>query len=140
MDSQGRVKATKGQWNFCATYTGQKPMTWDERKMNWNHHRISVHNSETGLRCYFDFWASEMQPEIRERREVYEAVTCFLSDALMGDDTFEEFCGACGYYDEDSRAAEKVWKACKQAAKKLERVAGGWEDALKLMELLEDYR
>ena len=138
MDSQGRVKATNGQWSFSAVYVGNKVAPWGNTH-NSNNHRVSVYNRDTGKRCYFDFWASEMQPEIRSRREVYEAVGCFVSDAWSGEQTFDEFCGEYGY-DDDSRQAERVWKACVGAHKKLLRVAGSMEAMEELRELLEDYR
>lgn len=44
-------------------------------------------------------------------------------DARCGEYSFDEFCNELGY-DSDSRAAEKVWKACKATAPKLHQFLG----------------
>jgi len=48
----------------------------------------------------------------------------FLTDAQLGSDTFENFCAELGY-DTDSRKAEKIWKACRLSAKKIENLRLG---------------
>lgn len=49
------------------------------------------------------------------------ALYCFLSDADAGRQTFEDFCGDFGY-DEDSRTAERIFKACQRFAVKQEKL------------------
>jgi hypothetical protein len=53
------------------------------------------------------------------------------SDAQMGQDTFEEFCGDLGY-DTDSRKAYETWQACRDMDLQLRRFAGSanFEDFL----------
>lgn len=48
---------------------------------------------------------------------------CIQSDSAAGSLSFEEFCSEFGY-DEDSRNAEKTWKACQEAHAKMEELLG----------------
>jgi hypothetical protein len=90
---------------------------------NYNNHRVSVYNARNGKRTSFKFWASIMNPELRTRYEVLNALYCFVSDAVSGLDSFEDFCSNFGY-DTDSREAEKTWKTCKRSTDKALRVLG----------------
>ena len=56
--------------------------------------------------------------------DVMEAFECFVNDAISGSDSFYNFCNDIGY-DEDSRRAEKIWKACKMSLTKLKRLFNG---------------
>lgn len=48
-----------------------------------------------------------------------EVLSCLADDASGSDDhSFADWCGEYGY-DEDSRTAERTWKACQHAAKRL---------------------
>lgn len=40
-----------------------------------------------------------------------DVLSCLISDAFAGEQTFADFCGDFGY-DEDSRKAERTWKQC----------------------------
>lgn len=51
----------------------------------------------------------------------FDAFNCFVSDALSGSETFEDFCDNFGY-DNDSRKAEKIYFACQDQLKKLRQV------------------
>jgi hypothetical protein len=55
--------------------------------------------------------------------ELADVLYCLLLDAGAMDETFESWCGNFGY-DSDSRAAEKVWKACRQNGKRLLNLIG----------------
>lgn len=48
---------------------------------------------------------------------------CLLSDVSAGEQSFEDFCSEFGY-DEDSRKAERTWKACGALAPKVRRLLG----------------
>lgn len=90
---------------------------------NYNNHRVSVYNTDTHKRTSFKFWASMMSPELRTRYDVLNALHCFVSDAVSGLDSFNDFCGNFGY-ETDSRTAYKTWKACQRSADKALRVLG----------------
>ncbi len=51
-------------------------------------------------------------------------IDCLRMDAQSGEDSFEDFCGNCGY-DTDSRTAEQTWRACQEAGRKLRGLLGG---------------
>ena len=86
---------------------------------NWNNHKVKVtHNKKS---FSFDFWGSIVNPEISNDQENVFAFYCALSDGLSAKDSFENFCSEFGY-DEDSRNAERIYKACEKSLKKIERV------------------
>lgn len=119
------MKAQFEDFRVTATYTGLKRAPWSfdgqHQHENWNHHRVTVYNSTTKKRVSFDFWASEACPELRGKYDVLNAFYCFVSDAISGDMGFDEFCREFGY-DEDSRRAEKIHKACQESMKKFKSI------------------
>ena len=117
-------KATFENFAIKATYTGSKPAQWGNGRENWNHHKVTVTNTGNKLKTSFDFWASVAKPNVETEYDILNAFYCFISDAISGDMSFSEFCSEFGY-DEDSRSAEKTWKACKRAADKLKRIYDG---------------
>lgn len=52
-----------------------------------------------------------------------DVLSCVVSDAHAGGQSFTEFCSDFGY-DEDSRKAHKVWRKCKDGALKAYRLLG----------------
>jgi hypothetical protein len=60
-----------------------------------------------------------------------------LMDASLGEDSFSDFCGNCGY-DTDSRKALAAYLECQGTAEKLRRVFTGAALAT-LRDLLQDY-
>ena len=126
-------KAKFQNYAITATYTGEKPAAWNSD--NYNHHTVTVRNTETGRKTSFDFWASIAHPVLESEYDIVNAFRCFVDDAISGGYTFEEFCQEFGY-DTDSRTAERTWKACQRATKKLERLGG---DPWELISSLDDY-
>ena len=114
--------------NFAITsnFDGNKKADWGEKVEieNWNHHTITVKNTETGKRTSFDFWGSLVNPEIETEKELLFAFYCFVSDGLVGKESFDEFCSEMGY-DEDSRRAEKIYKDCQKSYNKFARLFDG---------------
>lgn len=118
-------KVTWKNFEITAEYKGDKPAPWTVNgRQNWNYHRITIKNTENCLRIGFDFWASIARPHLETEYDLLNAFYCFVSEALSGLETFEGFCSEFGY-DTDSRTAERIWKACKSSAAKLERIAVG---------------
>lgn len=62
-------------------------------------------------------------PAHREDPSAADVLSCLVSDASSGEESFEDFCSSFGY-DEDSRKAEATWKACKRIAPKLKQFLG----------------
>jgi len=109
-------------FKLSAKYTGSKEAEWMPH--NWNHHKITIKNIESGKQTSFDFWASIANPEVRSREDLIGAFECFVGDAVAGMNDFNDFCSEFGY-DEDSRRAEKIYKACQKATAKLQRIYNG---------------
>jgi hypothetical protein len=102
-----------------AVYVGNEAASFMPN--NYNNHRISVYNADTHQRTSFKFWASIAHPELRSRYDALNALYCFVSDAVSGLDSFENFCGNFGY-DTDSRTAYKTWQTCQRSSVKALRV------------------
>lgn len=115
------MKATYKQFEIKTFFRGDKQWNCDSR--NYNNHIVTVKNTETGKATRFEFWGSIMRPKFESEYDVLNAFYCFVSDALSGLESFENFCREFGY-DTDSRKAEKVHKACKRAYSKFERISG----------------
>ena len=74
-------------------------------------YHISTHDTQNGKKALTD-------------EDHISAFYCFLGDAISGSQSFEEFCDELGY-DEDSRKAEKIWKACQEATQKADNLSIG---------------
>lgn len=90
-----------------------------------NKYDVSVTNAETGNKTSFDFYDSTHNynnavTEIKGE-DLLNAFQCFISDAIAGDYSFEDFCSEFGY-DTDSRSAEKVYKECIKSMNKAKNV------------------
>lgn len=114
------MKTTYKNFVISEKFTQNKVSPWD--KNNYNHHVVTVKNTDNGKKTCFDFWCSIVNPDFKNENDLLNAFYCFVSDAVSGLDSFYDFCRNFGY-DEDSRSAEKTWKACKKSLEKLERVS-----------------
>lgn len=121
------MKANYKEFEISTRNVGGKSASWDNRNMNY--HVVTVKNTNTGKLTRFDFWCSIAKPEFEKEYDVLNAFYCFVSDALSGLESFDNFCGEFGY-DTDSRKAEKIYKACKRAYAKFERVSGYSDDEM----------
>lgn len=115
------MTTTYKNFKISAEFDDLKVCNWDE--YNDRHNKVTIKNLENGKRTSFDFWGSIMNPSLETDYELLNAFYCFVSDAVSGLDSFCDFCRNFGY-DEDSRRAEKAWKACKKSLEKFERVSG----------------
>ena len=93
-----------------------------DSKLYCNKFEVSVLNTDTKEQIQFDFFGSHNdymkgKTELNEN-DLLNAFDCFLMDALSGSLSFEDFCGEFGY-DQDSRTAERIHKACEEANDKL---------------------
>lgn len=122
-------------WQVTAEYTGSKMADWGITK-NWNHHTVTVKNTQNGKWTCFDFWASIAHPRVTSRYDTLNAFRCFVEDAISGDMDYKEFCAEFGYDEYDTRA-KKTWKACQRSAEKLHRIYDG--DLYELANSMEEY-
>lgn len=98
---------------------------WGDSKPR-NKYFVYVTNTETGAKTRFTFWDSLRNTEsgvVLDGDELLTAFYYFVSDALSGSESFSDFCGEFGY-DEDSRSAERIYKACKRSYESFVRVSG----------------
>ena len=81
-----------------------------------------------GIAETFDYHISILDTEKGKKaladEDHIDAFYCFLGDAISGSQSFEVFCAELGY-DEDSRKAEKIWKACQEATQKADNLSIG---------------
>jgi hypothetical protein len=68
---------------------------------------------------------------------VEDVIFSLLTDWQGGRETFADFCASFGY-DEDSRKAHKLWKACKASGAKLAKIFSPAEIS-ELEEAFQDY-
>jgi hypothetical protein len=92
----------------------QKGFPGDNKDINYHgHFKINL-STESGDDL-FDYYGSSHdagnQKTVLTDGDLLDALECIISDALSGVYTFDEFCSEFGY-DEDSRRAEKIHKAC----------------------------
>jgi hypothetical protein len=114
-------KASFKNIRVSAVYVGNEAAPFNPD--NYHNHRVCVYNTVTHKRTSFKFWASIVSPELGSRYEVLNALYCFVSDAVSGLDSFEDFCRNFGY-DIDSRSAYQTWQACQRSSVKALRVLG----------------
>lgn len=114
-------KAAFKNIRVSARYVGNEAAPFNPD--NYHNHRVRVYNVDNRKRTSFKFWASVMNPELCSRYEVLNALYCFVSDAVSGLDSFEDFCRNFGY-DPDSRSAYKIWQICQRSSVKALRVFG----------------
>jgi hypothetical protein len=93
----------------------EAPEGWAAETLHW---RVKLAYQRRTLTV--DFYTGPLAGEPRRGEDV---VDCLLSDSQAGEQDFEEFCRELGY-DLDSRKAEKVWRACKAMAPKVQRLLG----------------
>jgi hypothetical protein len=115
-------KATFKQFEVKASFKGTKKAEWSSD--NFNNHMVTVTNTETGNKATFEFWASSAHPELNREYDILNAFYCFISDAVSGSYSFENFCNELGY-DTDSRATEKIYRKCKKSLEKLNKIYDG---------------
>ena len=105
------------------TYLGLKNPKWQNQ--NWLHDTYSLSIRLNGKSESFKFFNSKNSTDTHEKPSVCSILDCIFSDAkcTLSVDTFDEFCSDLGY-DNDSRHAEGIYKACKKTFSKLQNIFG----------------
>lgn len=111
-------KASFKNFEIKANYKGTKKAKWGD---NFNNHMITVTNTETGQKITFEFWASIANPELKTEYDILNAFYCFVSDAIAGSESFDNFCSEFGY-NTNSRTAKKIHRKCKKQLEKLKKI------------------
>ena len=110
-------------------FQGGKAAPWNNNSLptNYNHHVITVTNMDDDTSASFDFWASQMRPEIQSENDLLGALDCFLSDAISGEMDLNEFYREFYYGTDDIEEATKTHKACQKAFENALYVIGDTE-------------
>lgn len=134
------IKTTKGDFNvtakFVDTVYGFPFDETDSTKMYHDQYRIMV--NKDGKRAFF-YWyqsAHDTQKGVEFSDHKFALWTMF-DDGYSGADSFSEFCSSIGY-DEDSRRAEKIYKACQRLTEKCYRFVDSLDDIADLVNELND--
>jgi len=126
---------TKHGIKVSAKLTNKKLPSWDgyakDGPRKNNHFVVTLKNENR--RVSFDFFDSESNFRAgKTELDVYSILTCCSSGFHCSGD-FEDFCAEFGY-DNDSRKAEKLHKACLKQSSKLKKLFVG-QAAEDLMEI-----
>lgn len=107
-----------------------KGFPFDEKDINYHGH-FKIHLSTESGSDSFDFYGSAndavKQKFIMNNEDLKYVLKCIIDDGLAGFYSFEEFCNEFGY-DEDSRRAEKIYKACEDTCNQLSVIGIGEEE------------
>jgi hypothetical protein len=107
---------------LCQRVKCEATMTDDPMPEGWAGHGGSAWKVQLrykGRRLTVPFYTGSLAGE----PDAEGVIDCLLSDAQAGDQDFDEFCSDMGY-DNDSRKAEKTWKACQALAPKIRQLLG----------------
>lgn len=116
------IQTESGSVTFKISYSlTDEGVTFPNSADIMKHNKFRVSIQTDFCRRSFSFYGSNQDytngiVELDEPN-LMQAFECFLLDAQCGQDTFEEFCGNCGY-NTDSRSAEKIHRECIKSFKK----------------------
>lgn len=102
-------------------YEWEKP-EWDKK---YEHAKFRICFSRNGKSWTLEFYQSISEGS--KKPSIYDVLACVTK---YDPGTFENFCSDYGY-DEDSRKAERIWKAVKKEFKNVERLFGDVMDDLR---------
>lgn len=91
----------------------------DDTKYPMDHWRVTLRRAGHSLTVSFSM--GQAHNGIRPTAD--EVLNCLVSDARASETTFADFCSEFGY-DEDSRKAERTYKACRRIGAKLAKFLG----------------
>lgn len=137
------MKTTISTANISAvlttTFVGTTRNAWVGETMPHNQFRVTISNENgRGWFIFTDSYNNYAKGVCElDEKAARGALACFLSDGSSYSSCidFADFC-ACFGYDEDSRKAWKVWKACERSHNKAVQLFG--EDYANEIEALEN--
>lgn len=101
------------------TYGNKAPYDkLDDWQMSANPWTVALRRR--GRSLTLDYWTGSAITDEPTAKDVLESLAL---DASSGENDFEEFCKEFGY-DEDSRRALRIWKACRSMSVRLKRFLG----------------
>jgi hypothetical protein len=102
---------------MTASRTDRNPNMPDSQDMD--HWKVTLRRPGHSMTTYFSMGYGHNG----KAPKAAEVLDCLASDANGASDSFEDFCSNFGY-DEDSRKAEKIYKACQHSAARLSNFLG----------------
>lgn len=101
------MKTTFHNLTITSVFKGGK--VWPQMPKNKNNHVITIVNNDTKTRVSFDFWGSVSDPVIDTEQKLLNAFYCFVSEAEMGSQSYEDACANLGEIEFSTyRALEKM--------------------------------
>ena len=106
-------------YHITTTYEAEKAR---DGFMAYQHNRVTVMNTRTKAKASFDFWGSQVQPEIRSPGDCCNALECWLSDgiAFHNANDVDDFASEFGYTGIPQ--AIKAYRGCEKAWGQIQRV------------------
>lgn len=123
-DQQATDFLAKHEITFSFKLANNKTPDWEDNGQQRNHFVVTLKQGKK--RMSFDFFDSAYNYR-NGKTEItaYDALTTCSSE-INCPDTFEDFCSEFGY-EEDSRKAEKTFRALKKFSDKLKKFFGSKE-------------
>lgn len=123
------ITTKQGDFTIIATLSAQAVLfpfenKADKRSANYKHNRYNVTVKTESGRTSFKFYDSAANLHLTELNDLRGAFECFVSDAIAGGESFDEFCSNFGY-DPDSRIAERQHRACVRSYESMNRIFTG---------------
>lgn len=128
-------------FRISADWIGEKAPNWDGKQDESRricHNRIWI--SCNNVTVSFDFWESLTKQVTEKPVDLLGAFRCMLSDAesYLSARDFADFCAEFGY-NEDSRNAERIFRACGIMRRRCNRLGISDDEISCLRERIEDY-
>jgi hypothetical protein len=129
------MKTTFKGVTIYSEYMGDRCARWNEQ--NYNRHDIKI--KYNGRSAVFDFWASIMNPELQEEKELIEVLEIILRDAEAGEMRLEVFIDEYGYEvtGKNIKMIIDTHKECQRTHKKIYRVLG--KDYIKIKDAIWEH-
>lgn len=118
-------------------FKGLRCSNWSDDNQN-NHHHITIKNNDKGLKIKFNFWTSLAEPKIETEEQLFNALYCFISDCLVGAESYEDFIDEFGYENNDE--SEIIYSMCEKSYYDFNRISDEslYEFANELSDYIED--
>ena len=116
---QGENFLTASALKFRATRTeANRCPIWDDGKcVHGDEYQITISRGGTSGRLGFRYWNSLNDVQNGKTPTAYDVLSCVASDSHTPE-TFADFCDEYGY-DQDSRTAEKTFKAADKLGRRI---------------------
>lgn len=121
MPSDLEILCRKHRISARATYGNSAacPDDWSPPPTPWTV-RLTRRDGSTRRTLTVPFWTG---PASTKEPSAADVLSCLISDATFGEQSFENFCHELGY-DTDSRRAEVTYNQCRRLAPKVRRFLG----------------